>query len=78
MLGITVKDASADSARFVKQFRLAFPNLRDVDDKLGDEYGLTGVPETYAIDRAGRVVALSKGQIDARWVDDAVARVTSD
>lgn len=76
VLGVTVKDATGDSQTFVDKFRLPFPNVRDVGDELGDDYGLTGVPETYAIDRSGRVVALSRGQITQKWVDDAVRTIT--
>jgi len=64
VLGVTVDDSSSDSARFAEQHDLEFPSLRDVDGKLGRDYGRTGVPETFLIDREGRIVAISRGMID--------------
>jgi cytochrome c biogenesis protein CcmG/thiol:disulfide interchange protein DsbE len=70
IVGVTVDDSTPDSRTFVKEHKLDFPSLRDVDGKLGKDYGRTGVPETFVIDREGRVVAVSRGQID----DDFFAR----
>jgi cytochrome c biogenesis protein CcmG/thiol:disulfide interchange protein DsbE len=64
IVGVTVDDSTPDSLRFVKEHGFGFPSLRDVDGELGKDYGRTGVPETFIIDRDGRVVAISRGQID--------------
>jgi len=75
VLGVTVEDASSASRRFLREYGLDYPNLRDVDGDLGREYGRTGVPETFVIDRQGRVVALQRGQVDDRFLDRALRRV---
>jgi cytochrome c biogenesis protein CcmG, thiol:disulfide interchange protein DsbE len=64
VLGVTVQDATPDSRAFAKEHGLRFPSLRDVDGELGKDYGRTGVPETFVIDRRGRVAAISRGQVD--------------
>jgi cytochrome c biogenesis protein CcmG, thiol:disulfide interchange protein DsbE len=64
VLGVTVDDASPDSKRFVEEHGLTFPSLRDTNGELGKDFGRTGVPESFLIDRQGRVVALSRGMID--------------
>jgi cytochrome c biogenesis protein CcmG/thiol:disulfide interchange protein DsbE len=64
VLGVTVDDASPDSLKFMADHGLKFPSLRDVEGELGEDYGRTGVPETFVIDRDGRVVAISRGMID--------------
>ncbi len=69
IVGVTVDDSSPDSVAFMKEHELDFPSLRDVDGELGKEYGRTGVPETFIIDREGRVVAVSRGQIDEDFFD---------
>ena len=76
VLGVTVSDATADSRAFMHKYGLTFPSLRDVDDELGEELGTTGVPETFAIDRGGRIVAISRGAVTREFVDDAIERVT--
>jgi cytochrome c biogenesis protein CcmG, thiol:disulfide interchange protein DsbE len=70
VLGVTVQDATPDSQRFAEEHDIAFPSLRDVDGELGKDYGRTGVPETFIIDRDGRVVAISRGQVDDEFFDD--------
>ena len=75
VLGITVDDSSPDSQAFVEAFELPFPSLRDVDGDLGEDFGRTGVPETFVIDAEGRVVAISRGQVDDDFFDTTLPRV---
>ncbi len=41
---------------FVRELKLSFPVLIDPDHQVGDRYGVWGYPETFVIDRDGRVV----------------------
>jgi cytochrome c biogenesis protein CcmG, thiol:disulfide interchange protein DsbE len=75
VLGVTVDDASADSARFVDEHDISFPSLRDVDGALGRDYGRGGVPETFVIDREGRVAAVHRGMVDDSFFDRALPLV---
>jgi cytochrome c biogenesis protein CcmG, thiol:disulfide interchange protein DsbE len=76
VVGVTVNDSSPDSEEFMKENKVSYPSLRDVDDQLGKDYGRTGVPETFVIDRQGRVVALSRGQVDDEFFKQALPMVT--
>lgn len=73
VLGVTHIDPSEKSLAFVKEYGLTFPSVRDVDDKLYDAFGGTGTPETYVLDRDGRVVAMSRGVINAEFANQALA-----
>ena len=75
VLGVTVQDASPDSKAFAKEHGFRFPSLRDVDGELGKDYGRTGVPETFVIDRSGRVAAISRGQVDDEFFDRSLPEV---
>jgi cytochrome c biogenesis protein CcmG/thiol:disulfide interchange protein DsbE len=75
VLGVTVQDATPDSQAFAKEHGLDFPSLRDVDGDLGEDYGRTGVPETFIIDRDGKVAAISRGQVDDKFFEDNLPRV---
>jgi cytochrome c biogenesis protein CcmG, thiol:disulfide interchange protein DsbE len=72
VLGVTRDDATPDSLRKVHEWKLNYPSLRDVDNVLAKKYGSKNVPETFVIDRRGRVVAVSRGQIDRQFLDDAL------
>ncbi|MFN8203328.1 MAG: TlpA disulfide reductase family protein [Solirubrobacteraceae bacterium] len=76
VLGVTYRDASHDSEAFVRQHGLTYPSIRDVDGKLAQEYGTRALPETFVIDREGRVVALSRGQVDEKFLDRALDAAT--
>ncbi len=53
VLGIDVKENSGAALKAVDEFGLTFPNLRDRDGSFVREWGQTGYPENYVIDRAG-------------------------
>ena len=75
VLGVTFRDATPDSQRFVREQGITYPSVRDVDGLLARDYGTRALPETFVIDRRGRVAAVGRGQIDQRFVDAALARV---
>src|SRR5688500_3992721 len=77
VLGVTVDDNSPDSKGFVKEFALPFPSLRDVDGELGEDFGRTGVPETFVLDAQGRVVALSRGTVDDAFFAESLPKATA-
>lgn len=57
MLAISQDEQINEAVRpFVEQMRLSFPILLDPQGKVPPKYGVTGYPETFIIDRAGRVI----------------------
>jgi cytochrome c biogenesis protein CcmG/thiol:disulfide interchange protein DsbE len=73
VLGVTYRDAAPDSVSFARHYALSYPQLRDVDGKLAQAYGTAALPESFVIDRSGRVVAISRGEVDQGFLDRAVA-----
>ncbi|MFT4034256.1 MAG: redoxin domain-containing protein [Patulibacter sp.] len=73
VLGVTHVDPSQNSLAKVRAWRLPYPSVRDVDDKLYDAFGASAPPETYVINAAGRIVALSRGAITAEFANRALA-----
>jgi len=66
VVGLDAKDFRSDARRFVKRFGLTFPIVYDGPaDSLGG-YGVTGFPETFVIDREGKVVAAFAGAVNAK------------
>ena len=68
VLGVTYLDDSNDATRFVRAHHLSFPVIRDVNSKLVPSLGTTGVPETFVIDRQGRIAAVRRYPVDAAWL----------
>ncbi len=73
VLGVTYQDASPDSEGFVRKYHLTYPVLRDTTGEFAHSYGTRQVPESFIIDRQGRIVAIARGQIEQAFVDRAVA-----
>lgn len=57
---------------FVEQMKLTFPVLIDTSGLVSRRYGVTGYPETFVIDRDGKVVEHIIGPED--WASDASYR----
>jgi cytochrome c biogenesis protein CcmG, thiol:disulfide interchange protein DsbE len=74
VLGVTYKDYVADSQKFVRKYDLTYPTVRDDKLQLAPKYGTTKLPETFVIDKQGRIVAISRGEVTADFLDRAVAR----
>jgi cytochrome c biogenesis protein CcmG/thiol:disulfide interchange protein DsbE len=55
VLGVDIQDKDEAGRKFVRDFSLSFPNAPDRDGKVSVNYGVYGVPETFFIDRAGRI-----------------------
>jgi cytochrome c biogenesis protein CcmG/thiol:disulfide interchange protein DsbE len=72
VLGIDTRDASEDAAEFADEFDLTYPSLRDGSGDFSDEYSITGYPETFVLDRKGKIAAARRGPITAEWVDEHV------
>ncbi len=56
VLGVDTEDFSADAWRFVQRHRVTYPNVRDGSGTVAARYGVFGTPETFVLDRRGRVV----------------------
>lgn len=77
VLGVTYLDNTRDAESFVHQFHLAYPNLRDNVGTFAHAYGTNQLPESFLIDRSGRIVALSRGEIEEPFMKHAVALAES-
>jgi cytochrome c biogenesis protein CcmG/thiol:disulfide interchange protein DsbE len=72
VVGVTYLDNSDDSEQFVRKEHISYLVLRDVSGKFVSAFGTTGVPETFVIDRAGRIAAVSRGEVDSKWLQSAL------
>jgi cytochrome c biogenesis protein CcmG, thiol:disulfide interchange protein DsbE len=72
ILGVTYLDNSSDSEHFVHQQHITYPVVRDVSGNFVRSFGTTGVPETFVIDRQGRIAALRRFQLDGQWLSQTL------
>jgi len=72
VLGIDTQDLSDDAVDFVERFGVSYPQLRDGNGDTADEYGTTGVPETFLVNPAGKIRLAVPGTVDEEYLRDEV------
>jgi cytochrome c biogenesis protein CcmG, thiol:disulfide interchange protein DsbE len=72
VLGVDVQDLSGDARAFVDEFGLTYPMLRDGPGDLRDDFGIIGLPETFVVDRQGRIAAVVRGVVDDEFMREQV------
>jgi cytochrome c biogenesis protein CcmG, thiol:disulfide interchange protein DsbE len=72
VLGVDFEDAAEDARRFVATTGASYPMVVDRDSSTALDYGLRGVPETFLIDRDGRLVDRIVGPTTAADLADRI------
>ena len=72
-LGVNVQDLKSDALAFSREFDTPYVSARDRGNGTYEDYGLTGVPETYYLDAAGRIVAHTPGAVSRRTLEQGIA-----
>ena len=75
VLGVDVQDKDDAGRKFIKDFSLSFPNAPDRGGKVSVDYGVYGVPETFFIDRDGRIRVKHVGAVTEDVFRDNVERL---
>ncbi|MES2989910.1 MAG: DsbE family thiol:disulfide interchange protein [Pseudomonadota bacterium] len=71
--GLNYKDQRADALGWLARFGNPYvASLADTDGRVGIDYGVYGVPETFVIDKAGVVRRKFVGPVTAKIVRDEI------
>jgi cytochrome c biogenesis protein CcmG/thiol:disulfide interchange protein DsbE len=63
-LGIAYSDVEPKARGFLEEFNITYPNAPDLRTSISDDYDITGVPETFIIDREGIIRHVQPGPIN--------------
>lgn len=55
-IGVNVWDKEDDARAFLERFQVPYPNGMDSKGRIALDYGVTGIPEKFVIDRQGMLV----------------------
>jgi len=61
IVGVNVDKRRADAARFLEQTPAAFTVVYDEAGRTPEAFGVKGMPSSYLVDAAGKVVAVESG-----------------
>jgi cytochrome c biogenesis protein CcmG/thiol:disulfide interchange protein DsbE len=73
-VGLDVNDFGSDAHRFLERHHVDYVSLSARGSSVYDAYGLIGLPETYYLDRNGRVVAQTVGELTPQKLAAGIAR----
>ena len=73
VLGVDTLDIVGDARDFIGEYELSYPMLRDRDGESRESFGIVGFPETFVIDRRGRIAAVRRGPVDEAFMRGQVA-----
>lgn len=80
-VGVDIQDREADALAFLREFGVTYSNGPDPGSRIAIDYGVYGIPETFIIDREGRITykhigALGRETMTAK-LEEAVRGVVS-
>ncbi|NPA31137.1 MAG: TlpA family protein disulfide reductase [Chloroflexi bacterium] len=64
-LGVDYVDTEEDALRWIEFYDITYPNGPDLGTRWAQAFGIRGVPETYVLDKQGRVAALKIGPYES-------------
>jgi len=80
-LGINIQDKEEAARGFLQEFEVTYPNGIDPGSKIAIDYGVWGLPETFIIDREGRITYKHVGALGVETVsaklDEALRGIVS-
>jgi cytochrome c biogenesis protein CcmG/thiol:disulfide interchange protein DsbE len=65
VIGVNFEDTAGDARTYVRTAGVTYPIVEDAGSRTALAYGLRGVPETFVVNRSGRIVNHVIGPVDA-------------
>ncbi|RMF00373.1 MAG: TlpA family protein disulfide reductase [Chloroflexi bacterium] len=63
-LGVDHLDTEKEALKYMQQYGITYPSGPDLGDKISQTYAITGVPETFFIDKDGNIAHVQIGPIE--------------
>ena len=69
IVGVAFDDVSRSTIGFDRRYGVDYPVLQDANGRFARALGAYGVPETFVIDRQGRIEAVRREPLTQGWLD---------
>jgi cytochrome c biogenesis protein CcmG, thiol:disulfide interchange protein DsbE len=77
IVGIVHQDSEGNAKDFIAKHGKTYPNGMDPKSRIAIEYGVYGIPETFFIDREGKLAYKHIGEIDMETLMDKIEALLS-
>ena len=74
-LGVAYADVEPNSIEYLQEFNITYPNAPDLGTDISDTYEITGVPETFFIDKTGEIAHVQIGPLNAAALDSIITEL---
>jgi len=74
-VGIAIQDTLENAQQFAQAYGKTYILGLDEDGMAGIDYGVTGVPETFVIDRNGTIVHREAGPVNVAMLEKLIKLV---
>ena len=72
VVGVDMQDVTSSAQAFIDEYGLSYPMLKDKEGEGVEKFGVVAYPETFVIDRKGRIAAVQRGPVDERFMRRSV------
>ena len=77
-LGVAYADVEPNSIAYMEEFGVTFPHAPDLGTDISREYEITGVPETFFIDRNGVIRHVQIGPVSQQMLDELMPQLLAE
>ena len=77
-LGVAYADVEPNSIAYMQEFGVTFPHAPDLGTDISQDYEITGVPETFFIDKDGVIRHVQIGAVDQQMLDTLIPQMLAD
>jgi cytochrome c biogenesis protein CcmG/thiol:disulfide interchange protein DsbE len=74
-LGVAYIDVEPKSLAYLEEYDITYPNAPDLRSSISSKYDITGVPETFFIDRDGNVVHIQLGPVNESMLTSLIGQM---
>ena len=63
-VGVDYLDTDKEGLAYMEKYDITYPSGPDIGNKIAQDYAITGVPETFFIDKAGNIAHVKIGPLE--------------
>jgi cytochrome c biogenesis protein CcmG/thiol:disulfide interchange protein DsbE len=78
VVGIVYQDDADSASAFLDEFGRGYETVTDAGGRAAISFGVFGIPETFFVDRDGKIAGVVRGAIDSEIVESALQRLVLD
>lgn len=77
-LGVAYADVEPNAEAYLAEFDITYPNAPDLGTDISDTYEITGVPETFFIDKNGVIRHVQIGPVNAQVMESTIQQLLAE